>query len=107
MRTVQLLDDLQFDDKGFYIQNLVTNQIGKIVRYTLKEGQVLEERRAPYVPVYLVIVKGNVDVTSEQGDTQRLGEGGLIVFFEHEGYTVKAVGGDVVLAGFLHWAASA
>jgi redox-sensitive bicupin YhaK (pirin superfamily) len=104
-QTIDLTEGLQFDDRGPTMQNLVSDQVGKIVRFSLKAGQTLEERRAPYVPVYLVVVQGKVSVKAKAIDGQSCGVGCLIVFGEHEGYTIQAES-DAVLAGFLHWAAS-
>jgi hypothetical protein len=108
MKIVSMLDDLTFGDKGLYAQNVNTDPMGKIIRYMLKEGQVLEERRPPYVPVYYVVLQDTAQVSKENtGEASECGPGTLITFVEKEGYCIQAVKGDLVLVGFLHWAASA
>jgi quercetin dioxygenase-like cupin family protein len=108
MKLVRMLEDLTFDEVGLYAQNINTDQVGKIIRYMLKEGQTLEERRPPYVPVYYVVLQGTAHVSKEStGEQTDCGPGTLISFAEKEGYCIQAVKGDLVLVGFLHWAASA
>lgn len=107
MKAMRLLDNLQFATEGPHADYFVTDQIGKIVRYTLRPGQCIEERNAPYSPVYILVLKGEGVFQSENETEQRHGPGSLIVFVEKEDYLIRADDNDLVFLAFLHWAPAA
>lgn len=104
MKTLKLLDqELVFGDNGPYTQQLLSNQLGKVVRYTLKPGQELDETHAPFMPRYFLVIKGRGMFISEDGDEATCGPDSLIVFDPREENTIRALDEDLVVLGFLFW----
>lgn len=103
MKTIHINDDLVFGEKGPYGQQLVSDQIGKIVRYTLKKDQELDEMNAPFQPRYYVVLHGEGLFKSEDGEEQRCGPGSLVVFAPKEENSILAISDELVVIGFLHW----
>ncbi|MBL8164560.1 MAG: cupin domain-containing protein [Anaerolineae bacterium] len=104
MKTISLMDDLVFGEQGPYAQQLNSDQLGKIVRYTLKPGQELDETHAPFMPRYFVVLKGTGVFKSENGEEQRVGPGSVVIFAPKEENSIAATDEDVVVIGFLYWA---
>lgn len=104
MKTIKLLDkELVFGDNGPYTQQLLSNQLGKVVRYTLKPGQELDETHAPFMPRYFLVVKGQGMFISEDGDEAVCGPESLVIFDPREENSIKAIDEDLVVLGFLFW----
>lgn len=105
MKTITLLDDeLVFGDNGPYTQQLLSDTIGKIVRYTLKPGQELDETHAPYTPRYFMVLQGEgLFKTADNDNGVKVGSGSLVVFAPREDNTIQALDNDLVVIGFLHW----
>lgn len=106
MKTIQVLDELVFGDQGPYAQQLSSDHMGKIVRYTLKKDQELDEGHAPFLPRHFVVLKGEGIFTNEAGDEKRCGPGSVILFNPKEDNTIRAVDGELVVIGFLYWASA-
>lgn len=104
MKILNALEELAFSDKGPYAQQLNSDDVGKIVRYTLKPNQELDETHAPYLPRHFVVLKGEGIFKNEAGDQQQCGPGTVIVFDRKEDNSIQAVGGELVVIGFLYWA---
>lgn len=104
MKTIQALEELAFSDKGPFAQQLSSDDVGKIVRYTLKPGQELDETHAPFLPRHFIVLKGEGVFKNEAGTEQQCGPGSVIVFNPKEDNTIIASGDDLVVLGFLYWA---
>ncbi|MCP4369330.1 MAG: hypothetical protein GY797_14625, partial [Deltaproteobacteria bacterium] len=59
MKTVKLLDGLEFHDKDPYAQPLHVDKNGRALRFTLRPGQSVQEHNAPQSPVFIVVLKGH------------------------------------------------
>ena len=105
MKTITLLDDeLVFGDQGPYAQQLLSDTIGKIVRYTLKPGQEMDETHAPFMPRYFMVMQGEgLFKTADNDAGEKVGAGSLVVFAPREDNTIQALDNDLVVVGFLHW----
>lgn len=103
MKTIHLTDDLVFSDNGPYTQQLLSDQIGKINRFTLKKGQGLDEPHAPYQPRYYVVVSGEVLFKGANQETEVCGPGSLVIFAPKEQNSLIAQSDEAVVIGFLHW----
>lgn len=104
MKIINIFDnELVFGDKGPYTQQLQSDQIGKIVRYTIKAGQELDETHAPFMPRYFMVVKGNGLFISENGAQEKVGPDSVVVFEPKEENTIQATDEDLVVIGFLFW----
>lgn len=104
MKTISLMEDLVFGEKGPYSQQLNSDQIGKIVRYTLKPGQELDETHAPFMPRYFVVLRGEGLFKSEDGEERKVGPGSVVIFAPKEENTIAALDEELVVIGFLYWA---
>lgn len=104
MKVLNALDHTVFGEHGPYAQQLNSDQIGKIVRYTLKPGQELDETHAPFLPRYFVVLQGSGMFISEDGSMKQCSVGDLIVFDPKEENSIKADTEDLVVIGFLFWA---
>ncbi|MEO8500518.1 MAG: hypothetical protein ABI565_06350, partial [Vicinamibacteria bacterium] len=58
MRTMKLLEGLEFNEKRAHAVPLFVDKAGRILCFTLRPGQSLKEHNAPSSPLYLVILKG-------------------------------------------------
>ena len=58
-RSISLSDGLEYHDKHAYAQPLLVDAAGRILRFTLRPGQMIEEHEAPDSPFYLVVLKGH------------------------------------------------
>jgi quercetin dioxygenase-like cupin family protein len=93
-----------FGNEGPYAQQLLSDTIGKIVRYTLKPGQQLDETHAPFMPRYFMVMQGEgVFKGADDGDAVTCGPGSLVIFGSKEDNSIQAVDSELVVIGFLHW----
>jgi quercetin dioxygenase-like cupin family protein len=104
MKTMQALENLAFSDQGPFAQQIHMDEIGKIVRYTLKPGQELEETHAPFIPRNFIVLKGTGSFKSAAGEVQHCGPGTVIVFERKEENIIQALEEELVVIGFLYWA---
>ena len=104
MKTIDALEELAFSDLGPYSQQLYSDDIGKIVRYTLKPGQELDETHDLYLPRHFVVLRGEGVFKNEAGSEQQCGPGTVIVFDPKEDNTIQASSEELVVLGFLYWA---
>ncbi|MDX1993198.1 MAG: hypothetical protein SF029_12465 [bacterium] len=106
MRVVNAHDNLVFGEEGPYAQQLNSDQMGKIVRYTLKPGQEMDETHAPFLPRYFVVLSGTGTFVSEDGEQRDCGPGTVVVFGPKEENTIQALSEELVVLGFLFWASA-
>ncbi|HET7011240.1 MAG TPA: cupin domain-containing protein [Anaerolineales bacterium] len=105
MRTFGLLDGLEFRDKGPHSQPLYVDHrglTGRILRFTLRPGQVIRQHEAPHSPVYIVVLQGEGMFAGGDGKEQLLGPGSLAVFDTGETHSVRAMQADLAFILFLH-----
>lgn len=106
MKTMQLLDDLEFHDEHPYAQPLLVNKDGRVLRFTLKPGQSMKEHHAPESPFYVVVLKGKGIFAGEDKQEMQFGPNTLLVFDPGEDHVVRALDDELVFVGFLHGAPS-
>jgi len=104
VKVIDMNDNLMFGDEGPLAQQMHSDEIGKIVRYTIEMGQELDETHAPFIPRYFLVLKGEGLFVSENGHEQRCGPGTMVVFAPKEDNTIKADSEQLVVVGFLYWA---
>ena len=102
MKTMHLLEALEFHDKDPYAQPLFVNEAGRILRFTLKPGQSIREHNAPNSPFYVVTLKGHGIFAGSDGKEQRFGPNSLLVFDPGENHIIRAEDEELVFVGFLH-----
>ncbi len=102
MRTMNLLDELQFHEHDPYAEPLYVDQAGRILRFTLLPGQIIKEHNAPKSPFYIVVLKGHGLFAGGDGQEQRFGPQALLVFDPGENHQIRAEDEELVFVGFLH-----
>lgn len=102
MKTMQLLEDLEFHDRHPYAQPLFVGSTGRVLRFTLKPGQSIEEHNAPNSPFFVVVLKGEGVFAGGDGGEQRVGPNSLLIFGPRENHSVRALDDELVFVGFLH-----
>ena len=102
MKSMNLLDELQFRDRDPYAEPLFVDQAGRILRFTLRPGQTIKEHNAPKSPFYVVILKGHGLFAGGDGEARRFGPHALLVFDPGENHMIRAEDEELVFVGFLH-----
>lgn len=102
MRTMQLLEDLEFHPEHPYAQPILVNRDGRVLRFTLKPGENFKEHNAPNSPFYVVVLKGKGMFAGKDKQEREFGPNSLLIFDEGENHTVRALDEDLVFIGFLH-----
>ena len=102
MKSMNLLDELQFRDQNPYAEPLLVDEMGRILRFTLKPGQVIREHNAPKSPFYAVVLKGHGVFAGGDGEARRFGPHTLLVFDPGENHMIRAEDEELVFVGFLH-----
>ncbi len=102
MRTIQLLDDLEFHVEHPYAQPILVDKNGRVLRFTLRPGESFKEHNAPNSPFYVVVLKGRGVFAGKGGQEREFGPNSLLIFDEGENHTVRALDEDLVFVGFMH-----
>lgn len=104
MKTVQLLEGLEFHDKDPYAQPLHVDKNGRALRFTLRPGQRVQEHNAPQSPVFIVILKGQGLFSGGDGEERQFGPNSLLIFDPGEDHSIRAVDEELVFVAFLRGA---
>ena len=107
MKSVQLLEGLEFDDANAHSQPLLVAPEGRILRFTLRPGQVVREHQAPHSPVYIVALKGQGMYAGGDGKEHQFGPNALLIFEAGESHSIRAMNEEVVFVTFLREAPGA
>ncbi len=106
MRSMQLLDGLEFHPEHPYAQPLFVDRHGRVLRFTMNPGQRIEEHDVPDSPFYVVILEGKGAFAGKDEQEKTFGPGSLLVFDPGEPHRVRALDEELVFIGFLHGAPS-
>lgn len=106
MKTIQLLENLEFHDKNPYAEPLHVAKTGRILRFTLKPDQEVVKHSAPDSPVYLVVLQGQGYFSGGDGEAAQFGPNSLLVFEPGEEHSIRAEDEELVFIAFLHGASS-
>lgn len=107
MRSTFLLGGLEYHDRHAYAQPLLVYPDGRILRFTLRPGQSIEEHDVPDSPFYVVVLKGYGMFAGSDGKLQRFGPNSLLVFDPGEHHSVRALDEELVFIGCMHGAPGA
>lgn len=102
MKTMQLLEGLEFTDKTPNSEPLFVDAHGRVLRFTLKPGQSIREHNAPHSPFYVVVLQGHGMFAGDDGHEQQLGPNSLLIFDPAENHVIRAINEELVFVGFLH-----
>jgi quercetin dioxygenase-like cupin family protein len=106
MKTIQLLENLEFHDKNPYAAPLHVAKTGRILRFTLKPGQEVVAHSAPDSPVYLVVLQGRGYFTGGDGPEAQVGPNSLLIFEPGEEHSIRTEAEALVFIAFLHGVSS-
>jgi quercetin dioxygenase-like cupin family protein len=106
MKSINLFENWEFDDKGPHADPLHVNKNGRVILFTLKPGQTIREHSAPSSPFYVIILSGRGIFTGGDGVERTVGSNTLLVFEPGEQHSVHALD-NLVFLGFLHGAPGA
>ena len=101
MKSINLLDKLEFRDKDPLAQPLHVDRHGRALLFTLKPGQSIREHNAPSSPFSVVILQGKGIFAGGDGIEQTVGPNTLLIFDPGENHVVRALD-KLVFVGFLH-----
>ncbi len=102
MRTMNLLEGLEFHDRNPYAQPLFVNEGGRVLRFALRPGQSIQPHEAPDSPFYVVVLQGHGMFAGHDGREQEFGPHSLLIFDTGEKHSVRALDEELVFIGFLH-----
>ena len=106
MKTVKLLENLEFHDKNPYAEPLHVDKVGRVLRFTLKPGQEVVRHNAPDSPVYIIVLKGQGLFAGGEGQEQQFGPNSLLIFDPGEDHTVRALNEELLFLVILQGASS-
>lgn len=102
MRSTHLLENLEYHDEHPYAQPLYVSEDGRVIRFMLRPGQIIEEHNAPSSPFYAVVLKGRGMFAGADGAEREFGPNDVLIFDKGEIHAVRALGEELVFVGFLH-----
>lgn len=106
MKTIQLLENLEYAERDAHAEPLYVDKAGRLLRFTLKPGQSIKEHNTPDSPFYVVVLKGEGMFAGADGKEERFGPNSMLIFDAGENHIIRAVDGELVFIGFLHGAPS-
>lgn len=101
MKTIDLLENLEFSDRGAHAQALLANRDNRIMRFVLKPGQAIKEHAAPSSSVSIIVLQGRGVFCGGDGQAQEQGPNALIFFEMGEPHSVRALDEDLVFVAIL------
>ncbi len=102
MRTMNLLQGLEFHEHNPNAQPLFVDKNGRVLRFMLKPGESIKEHHTHDSPFYVVVVKGNGIFAGKDGKEQTVGPNSLLIFDPGESHHIRAEKEELIFVGFLH-----
>lgn len=104
MKTMQLLETLEFSAQDAHAEPLYVDRHGRVLRFTLKPGQSIKEHNTPDSPFYVVVLKGQGMFAGADGKEEHFGPNAMLIFDPAENHVIRALDEELVFVGFLHGA---
>ncbi len=104
MKTIQLLEKLQFGEGRPIAKPIHVDENGRLLLFTLRPGQSVREHSSPSSPVYIVVLKGNGLFSGDDEKEHLFGVNSLLIFKPNEKHTIRALDEELVLLALLHGA---
>ena len=101
MKTINLLDNLQFGDTDPRAEPLHVDREGRAILFTLKPNQSIREHNAPSSPFFAIILQGQGVFTGGDGAEQTCGPNTLLIFDAGENHSIRAID-ELIFLGILH-----
>ena len=102
MKTLPLLQSLEFRDERPLAKPLLVDESGRVLRFTLKPGQLVAKHCAPGSPVHIVVLSGKGLFSGADGREVLLEPDALVVFGAGEVHAIRALDEALVFVAFLH-----
>ena len=106
MKTVQLMEGLEFHDGKPNAEPLHRDKESRVYRFMLKPGQEIVEHNAPDSPVHLIVLNGHGYFAGGDGREQQYGPDTLLVFDPGEDHRIRASDEEMVFLVILHGSSS-
>lgn len=90
MRTFDLHEGIEFNDRNAHAQSLHSNEEARALRFALLPGQEIADHDSPHSAVHLIILQGRGAFTGADGVERECGEGMMVVFDAGESHAVRA-----------------
>jgi quercetin dioxygenase-like cupin family protein len=107
MKSVALLENVEFHAKSPYAEPLFVSDEARILRFTLGPGQIVQEHNAPHSPTFVTVLQGTGVFAGADGVGQPFGPNSLLIFGAGENHSIQALNEDLVLMVFLREAPDA
>lgn len=101
MKSIQLLEQLQFSESRPMSEALLGDEHHRILRFCLRPGQQIDAHSVPHSSLVLVVLSGRGEFSDGRGRTQFLGPNSLMVFEPAETHMVRALDEDLVFVALL------
>lgn len=102
MKTLPLLQSLEFREERPSAKPLLVDESGRVLRFTLKPHQQVAEHCAPHSPVHIVVLRGKGMFSGAAGREVLLEPDALAVFGAGEVHAIRALDEELVFVAFLH-----
>ena len=102
MKTLPLLQSLEFRDERPLAKPLLVDGTGRVLRFTLEPGQRVTEHCAPGSPVHIVVLRGKGMFSGVDGREVLLEPNTLVVFDAGEVHAIRALDEALVFVALLH-----
>ena len=102
-----MLENVEFHAKSPYAEPLFVSDEARILRFTLRPGQVVHEHNAPHSPVFVTVLQGRGLFAGADGVSQSFGPNSLVIFDTGENHSIRALNEDLVMLLFLREAPDA
>lgn len=101
MKSINLLEEIEFNDTRVLGQAILADKNNRIIRFALKAGQCLKEHRVPSSAVRIIVIKGSGVFSGEDNKGVELGPQSLIIFEPNEAHSVQALDMELVFVAIL------
>ena len=102
MKTINLLDNLIFDEAHPKIEALHADENTRIVRFALAPGQEIREHKASQAVVQLQVLQGSGIFTGGDGQPHEFGPNMMMLFELGENHSIQALDEPLVFVAFLN-----
>jgi len=107
MKVIALLKNIEFHDKDPNAEPLYVSDEARVLRFTLRPGQIVREHSAPHSPVVVTVLKGEGMFAGGDGMEQPCGPNDLLIFPAGEKHSIRALNEDLIFTVFLREAPDA
>ena len=101
MKSMSLLEKVEFHGKDPNAEPLFVSAEARVLRFSLRPGQMVREHNAPHSPVIVTILQGRGLFTGGDGVEQEFGPNELLIFPAGENHSIRALNEDLIFTVFL------